>query len=55
MKKLTLKDVQKDPKKLEQFIKEHESEIPDADKEAFEKVLDSMVSGKSSKGQKSSD
>lgn len=41
----TLKDAQKDPKKLDQFIKEHEKTSP-ADKEKFDKALTSMTCGK---------
>jgi hypothetical protein len=52
---ITLKDVQKDPKKLSQFIKEHENETPPADKDRFDAAMKSMASQKPSKGQKSSD
>jgi hypothetical protein len=51
----TLKDVQKDPKKLAQFIKEREKDTPPANKDKFDKALESMASQKSSKDQKSSD
>lgn len=50
-----LKDVQKDSKKLEQFIKEREKDTPLADKGKLDKLIKSMSEGKSSKGQKSSD
>lgn len=50
-----LKDVQKDPKKLAQFIKEREKETPPADKDRFDAAMKSMASQKSSKDQKSSD
>lgn len=51
----TLKDAQKDPKKLDKFIKEREKETPPADKDKFEKTLKSMSEGKRSTSQKSSD
>ena len=51
----TLKDVQKDPKKLAQFIKERENETPPADKDRFDAAMKSMSSQKPSKDQKSSD
>lgn len=51
----TLKDVQKDPKKLAQFIKERGKESAPADKDRFDAALKSMASQKPSKGQKSSD
>lgn len=44
----TLKDVQKDPKKLEQFIKEREEDTPQGDKEKFDKTLKSMTEEKKS-------
>jgi flagellar motility protein MotE (MotC chaperone) len=47
----TLKDVQKDPKKLEQFIKEREQDTPQADKAKLDKIVKSMTEGKPSKGQ----
>lgn len=50
-----LKDVQKDPKKLSQFIKEREKEIPPADKDRFDAAMKSMASQNSSKDRKSSD
>ena len=50
----TLKDVQKDHKKLGQFIKEREKETPPADKTCFDNALSSMSLGKPSKDQKSS-
>ena len=49
----TLKDAQKDPKKLEQFIKEHEQTSP-ADKEKFDKALTSMTCGKKKSEQETS-
>jgi len=45
----TLKDVQKDPKKLKQFIKEREKETPQGEKDKFDKALKSMTEGKKSK------
>jgi len=42
----TLKDVQKDPKKLDQFIKEREKDTPPADKEKLDKIVKSMSEGK---------
>ncbi len=50
----TLKDVQKDPKKLDQFIKEREKDTPHADKDKLDKIVKSMTEGKQSKDQKSS-
>ena len=40
--------------KLKQFIKEREKTTPPADKKRFDKTLESMTSGKSSKARKSS-
>ncbi len=51
----TLKDVQKDPKKLDKFIKEREKDTPLADKDKFDKGLKSMTEGKHSTTQKPSD
>lgn len=51
----TLKDVQKDPRKLDKFIKEREKDTPLADKDRFDKALKSMTSEKHSTIQKSSD
>lgn len=45
----TLKEAQKDPKKLEQFIKEREKDTPQGDKDGFDKALKSMTEGKKSK------
>lgn len=47
----TLKDAQKDPKKLKQFIKEREKDTPQGDKDKFEKALQSMTEGKKSEDQ----
>lgn len=44
----TLKDVQKDPSKLEQFIKEREKDTPQGDKDKFDKALKSMTEEKKS-------
>ena len=51
----TLKDAQKDPKKLNKFIKEREKDTPCADKERFDTTLESMSKGKCSTSEKSSD
>ena len=51
----TLKDAQKDPKKLSKFIKEREQDTPCADKERFDATLQSMSQGKCSTSEKSSD
>lgn len=48
-----LKDVQKDPKKLDQFIKEREQDTPNADKEVFDKTLNSIIEGKKLEDRKS--
>jgi hypothetical protein len=45
---ITLKEVQKDPKKLEQFIKEREKDTPQGDKDKFDKALKSMTEEKKS-------
>lgn len=45
----TLKEAQKDPKKLEKFIKEREKDTPHADKDKFDKAMESMTGGKPSK------
>lgn len=42
----TLKEAQKDPKKLEQFIKEREQDTPQGDKDKFDKALESMTKDK---------
>lgn len=47
----TLKEVQKDLKKLEQFIKEREKDTPQGDKDEFDKTLKSMTERKKSKDQ----
>lgn len=47
----TLKEAQKNPKKLEQFIKEREKDTPQGDKDKFEKALKSMTEEKKSKDQ----
>lgn len=47
----TLKDVQKDPKKLEQFIKERELDTPQVDKDKLDKIVKSITERKLSKGQ----
>lgn len=52
---MNLKDAQKNPKKLAQFIKEREKEMPPADKDRFDAAMKSMASQKLSKDQKSSD
>lgn len=44
----TLKDAQKDPKKLGQFIQEREKETPPADRDRFDVALKSMASQKPS-------
>lgn len=44
-----LKEAQKDPKKLEKFIKEREKDTPQGDKDKFEKALKSMTEEKKSK------
>ena len=44
----TLKEAQKDPKKLEAFIKEREKDTPQGDKGKFEKALKSMTEAKKS-------
>lgn len=45
----TLKDAQKDPKKLEQFIKEREKDTPQGDADKFDQALKSMTEEKKSK------
>lgn len=47
----TLKDVQKDPKKLAKFIKEREKDTPQGEKDKFDKALKSMTEGKKSEDQ----
>lgn len=47
----TLKEAQKDPKKLEKFIKEREKDTPQGDKDKFDKALKSMTEEKKSKDQ----
>lgn len=47
----TLKEAQKDPKKLDQFIKEREKDTPQGDKDKFEKALKSMTEEKKSEDQ----
>ena len=47
----TLKDVQKNPKKLDQFIREREKDTPKGEKDKFDKALKSMTEGKKSKDQ----
>lgn len=42
----TLKEAQKDPKKLEQFIKEREKDTPQGDKDKFDAALKSMTEEK---------
>lgn len=46
---ITLKDAQKDPKKLQQFIKEREQSSACGDKKKFTHTLSSMSAGKKSK------
>jgi hypothetical protein len=45
----TLKEAQKDPKKLEQFIKEREKDTPQGDKDKFDNALKSMTEEKKPK------
>lgn len=52
--KLTLKEA-REKNKIDEFIKEREKELPHADKECFDATLKSMLQGKHSEGQKSSD
>jgi hypothetical protein len=47
----TLKEAQKDPKKLEQFIKEREKDTPQGEKDKFDKALKSMTEETKSKDQ----
>lgn len=49
----TLKEA-REKGKMKQFIKEREKDMPPADKKRFDKTLESMTSGKSSKARKPS-